>query len=388
MDTDQNIENQDSMSVSAKLKSKNKNLFERIASTALGRYGLSLGSFAVLLGVSALLSYLDVKVSLTILILVGLVVSTWYGGFGPGILMAVLIVGTSLITQSRPENVSLAKYAFSNFSNFLLIAFIVWLIHSRKVAERRLRRRGLQLQDLNTTLEKRVSERTAELQAANRGLESFSYSVSHDLRAPLRAIDGFSLALLEDYEDKLDEEGKTYLSHVREATVKMNQLIDDMIQLARVTRADLQRSDVNLSQIAREILADLQKKNPDRKVEFSIQDDVSAFADERLVRVALQNLIDNAWKFTSRQSAARIEFGETDGSERSELFVRDNGVGFDMTYADKLFGAFERLHSSNEFEGTGIGLATVQRVIQKHGGMIRGEGEVGKGSQFYFTLQT
>lgn len=361
-------------------------LLERITSSSLGRYGLSLGIFAILLGISALLSYLDAKFSLTILILAGLVITGWYAGLGPGILMAVLIVTTTLLTQPRPADASLAKVLFGAFSNLLLIVFIIWLIHSRKVAEIKLTDKGLQLQRLNETLEGRVIERTNELEAANRDLESFSYSVSHDLRAPLRAIDGFSAALREDYGHTLDDEGKFYLDNVRESASRMNLLIDDMMELSRLTRAELKRSDVNLSEIARQILSELQRKNPDRKVECEVQDDLIAFADKRLVHIALQNLLENAWKFTSKCAAAKIEFGMVASLDRPEYFVRDNGAGFDMRYADKLFAAFERLHSANEFDGTGIGLATVQRVMQKHGGSVRGESEVGKGSQFYFTL--
>lgn len=361
-------------------------VLERISSSVLGRYGLSLGLFAVLIGISASLSYLDFRISLTILILIGLVVTAWYGGLGPGVLMAALIVGATVLTQPKAPDASLAKYVFGHFSNFSLIVFIVWLIHSRKLVETKLVDKGTELQRLNDTLERRVTERTVELQAANRDLESFSYSVSHDLRGPVRAIDGFSGALLEDYEDTLDEDGKGYLRHLRSEAVRMNHLIDDMLQLATVTKSELERSEVDLSRIAHEIIAELQRQDPERSVTHDIEENVTAYADERLVRVALRNLIGNSWKFTSKAGEAKIEFGKLETGGRVEYFVRDNGVGFEMTYADKLFRPFERLHSGNEFDGTGIGLATVQRVIQKHGGEVRGEGSVGKGAVFSFTL--
>lgn len=363
-----------------------RNILEKITSSFWGRYALAIGSFAILLAISLLLSYLNIKVSLTILILVGLVVTAWYGGLGPGILMAVLIVGATVVLQGRPADISPAKYVFAQFSNFALIIFIVVLIHSRKVAEVRLESKSAQLQHLNETLEHRVGERTAELEFANRELESFSYSVSHDLRAPLRAIDSFSEALLDDHENHLDEEGKVFLSNIRGATVTMNQLIDDMLQLATVAQDEINRSYIDLSNIAREVIEDLKQREPDRRVECRIQDGVTAFADERLVRLALSNLIHNAWKFTSKQPAAQISFGMTQTDEQSEFFVRDNGAGFDMAFADKLFRPFERLHSADEFEGTGIGLATVQRVIQKHGGVIRGVSKPGEGAEFVFTF--
>jgi signal transduction histidine kinase len=363
-----------------------RNILERISSSFLGRYGLSLGIFAVLLTISAVLSSFGLAINLTILILVGLGITSWYGGLGPGILMAVLIVAATASRQPRPEGVSLAMHAFAHFSNFALIVFIVVLTHSRKMAELRLRKKGLELQRLNATLERRVAVRTSELELANRELEGFSYSVSHDLRSPLRAIEGFSQMLLEDHAHNLDQEGKSYLNNVRGATLEMSQLIDDMLQLASITKGKLKRSEVSLSNIAKEILAELQRREPNRKVEWIVEEGVTASADERLVRIAMQNLIHNAWKFTSKTSMAKIEFGQVRDVEPAEYFIRDNGAGFDMEFADKLFGAFERLHSQDEFEGTGVGLATVQRVVDKHGGLIRGESGPGRGAAFYFTL--
>jgi light-regulated signal transduction histidine kinase (bacteriophytochrome) len=234
-----------------------------------------------------------------------------------------------------------------------------------------------------------------ETEAANRELESFSYSVAHDLRAPLRSIDGFSLALLEDCEALLDETGRKYLHDIRASAQHMAQLIDDLLGLSRVSRADFDRTPVDLSAIARAILDRLQATDRGRKVTFTIAEHVVAIGDARLLRAALENLLGNAWKFTSNQPLAHIEFGARAPERPNDratgplvYFVRDNGAGFDMAYADKLFGVFQRLHSTKEFEGTGIGLATVQRIIHRHGGRIRAEGEVGRGAVFYFTLET
>ena len=230
-----------------------------------------------------------------------------------------------------------------------------------------------------------------ELEATNRELEAFSYSVSHDLRAPLRSIDGFSQILLEDYADEFDEDGKDYLSRVRAASQRMGRLIDDLLGLSRVTRGAMNRERVNLSDLAEEVAEGLREATPGRAVEFSAQKGLKVWGDPRLLRVALVNLIGNAWKFTEKEPEAHIEFGvDEELSTRGRVpvyYVRHNGAGFDMNYVDKLFGAFQRLHGSDEFEGTGIGLATVQRVVHRHGGRIWADGEVGRGATFYFTLR-
>ncbi|MBI2388158.1 MAG: PAS domain S-box protein [Deltaproteobacteria bacterium] len=223
-------------------------------------------------------------------------------------------------------------------------------------------------------------------EAANAELEAFSYSVAHDLRAPLRSIDGFSQALLEDYAGVLDDEGSKYLRYVREAAQLMAQLIDDLLNLSRVTRAELVRERVDLSALASSMLARLASTYPGRDVEAIVEDGLMVEGDPRLLAVALDNLLGNAWKFTSKRARARIELGAVTRDGAPTFFVRDNGAGFDMTYANKLFGVFQRLHSMTEFEGTGVGLATVQRIIRRHGGRVWAEGEVGVGATLYFTL--
>jgi PAS domain S-box-containing protein len=235
---------------------------------------------------------------------------------------------------------------------------------------------------LNEDLERRV----AELAAVNREIEAFSYSVSHDLRAPLRSIDGFSQALLEECGDALTGDGRDYLRRVRTATQRMGELIDDLLNLARVTRREMRREPVDLSALARLTLGQLQKTEPDRAVDVAVGDGFVAWGDPHLPRLVLQHLLGNAWKFTSKQAAARIEFGMERHADAPVYYVRDNGVGFDMAYSEKLFGAFQRLHAMTEFPGTGIGLATVQRIVTRHGGRVWAEAAVGTGATFYFTL--
>ena len=233
---------------------------------------------------------------------------------------------------------------------------------------------------------KSLAHQATELEAVNKELEAFSYSVSHDLRAPLRSADGFSLALLEDYEDKLDAQGKDYLTRVRTACQRMGLLIDDLLRLSRITRSEMKRENVDLSVMARAIAAELQKTQPERKAEFAIADGSTVEGDARLLRVAMDNLLGNAWKFTGRRKKALIEFGSQMMDGTKTYFVRDNGVGFNMAYADKLFVPFQRLHGTGEFPGTGIGLSIVQRVIRRHGGRIWAEAAVDAGATFYFTL--
>jgi two-component system sensor histidine kinase/response regulator len=245
-----------------------------------------------------------------------------------------------------------------------------------------------QLAEARALLLADLEQKNRELAAVNQELEAFSYSVSHDLRAPLRSIDGFAHALLEDYAASLDEDGQEYLRHVREAAQHMGELIDGLLTLAGVTRSQLRREAVNLSQLARDVGKRLQNHSSDsaRQVELWVEEGLSAVGDTRLLENVLQNLLGNAWKFTSNRPEARVEVGKSIRDGVLAFFVRDNGAGFDMTYADRLFGAFQRLHAATEFEGHGIGLATVSRIVRRHGGRIWAEGQTGVGATFYFTL--
>jgi PAS domain S-box-containing protein len=255
----------------------------------------------------------------------------------------------------------------------------------RDITERRQKDEKILL--LNTELERRVRERTAELEAANRELDAFSYSVSHDLRAPLRAMDGFSMALLEDCAGILDETVQDDLRRIRAASQRMADLIDDMQKLSRVTRTEMRREQVDLAAMAEEIGADLLLTHPGRQVGLVVASDLLVDGDAGMLRLALNNLLENAWKFTARCATARIEVGAREQDGERVLFVRDNGAGFDMAYVGKLFGAFQRLHSIQEFKGTGIGLAIVQRIVRRHGGRVWAEGAVGQGATIYFTLE-
>lgn len=235
-------------------------------------------------------------------------------------------------------------------------------------------------------VEEEVKHRTIELEAVNKELESFSYSVSHDLRAPLRSMAGFSTALLEDYSEKLDDKGKQYLKHIQDSSELMAHLIDDLLKLSRVTRTDINYDKVNLSDMAQKVVDELAKAEPTRKMRVIITPDVIAFGDRNLLRLVLDNLIGNAWKFSSKVGEPRIEIGTIEFKGKLTYFVRDNGVGFDMAYADKLFKPFQRLHRASEFPGTGIGLATVQRIIRRHGGEVWVKSKLGEGATFFFTL--
>ncbi|HEY6321528.1 MAG TPA: CHASE3 domain-containing protein [Thermoanaerobaculia bacterium] len=275
----------------------------------------------------------------------------------------------ALQTSIRGNGLSLAGGALASA---LLLGAAFWLW--RRENARRRQAEGA-MQRLN-----------ARLAAANAELESFSYSVSHDLRAPLRAIDGFSHALLEDAGERLTRDDQALLARVRAAAQRMAQLIDDLLRLARISRLPLVVREVDLSALAEAIAGELRARDPDRPARCEIEPGVHARGDERLLRIVLENLLGNAWKFTRHQPEPRIAFGSENGGPEGVYFVRDNGAGFDMAFADKLFGPFQRLHSEREFEGTGIGLATVARVVHIHGGQIWAESELGRGAVFRFTL--
>lgn len=252
------------------------------------------------------------------------------------------------------------------------------------LARTEVERKAAEVHQLNVTLEERVRLRTVELEATNRELEAFSYSVSHDLRAPLRTIDGFSLALEEDYTDAVDATGRDYIKRVRTGVQRMGQLIDSLLQLSRITRAEITREPVDMSALGESVVANLREEYPGRAMEIVVNPDMQVDADPKLLRVALENLLGNAAKFTTKVEAPVIHFGFD--AEQKAYFVRDNGAGFDMYYKDKLFNAFNRLHGDKDFKGSGIGLATVARVIRRHHGTIWADAEVNRGATFYFTL--
>jgi light-regulated signal transduction histidine kinase (bacteriophytochrome) len=280
-----------------------------------------------------------------------------------------------LLSSAPPAEHAGLVEAASSFFYELLSPFEMSLAGYR-VANDELRR-------LNETLR----EQKEVVESINKELESFSYSVSHDLRAPLRSIDGFSQILVEDFADALDESGKKYLGYIRTGAQEMAKLIDDLLGLARVTRTEIHRADVDLTALVHRIAERLRTTAPERTVAFDVEENVHAKGDPRLIAVVFENLLGNAWKFTSKRERAVIQFGTGVHQGVPHYFVRDNGAGFDMSYAAKLFGAFQRLHSATEFEGTGIGLATVQRIIHRHGGQVWAEGKPGEGASFYFTLE-
>lgn len=266
------------------------------------------------------------------------------------------------------------------FSLLIVIYILALNIYRRKQAEAVIRQ-------MNGELEQRVAERTRDLAVANQELEAFSYSVSHDLRAPLRSIDGFSQILVEDYEATLDETGKDYLGRIRAASEKMAVLIDDILRLSRVSRSEIDKQTIDLSALAKGVVDELLEAQPGRKVVFDLMPGLSCVADRQLLRIALVNLFGNALKYSAPREETRLQFEAVTRDNKQVYCIRDNGVGFDMTYADKLFGAFQRLHSSRDFAGSGIGLAIVERIIRKHGGRIWAESAPEEGAAFFFTLQ-
>jgi ABC-type amino acid transport substrate-binding protein len=293
----------------------------------------------------------------------------------------------SVRLEYRPNWSEILKWALLAGAVFVLILGLSLFWNRRLAREIDKRRRAEEeIKKLNAGLEQRVRDRTAQLEASTRELESVSYSVSHDLRAPLRSIDGFAHALLDEYGDKLNDTGKDYLERVRRATQKMGLLIDGMLKLLKVIRSEFKRESIDLSNMIKDIAETFRKNNPERITDVAIQEGIMVQGDPFLIKIAMENLLDNAFKFTGQEAHPRIEFGMAGRDGETCYFIKDNGAGFDMAYAGKLFGAFQRLHATDEFPGTGIGLANVQRIIQRHGGRVWAEGEVGKGATFYFTI--
>jgi PAS domain S-box-containing protein len=258
-------------------------------------------------------------------------------------------------------------------------------IESLKAGEERLRLVVMDITERKKA-EETLAQQKIELEASNKELEAFSYAVSHDLRAPLRSMAGFSTALLEDYSEKLDGEGKQFLKHIQDSSELMALLIDDLLKLSQVIRTNINYDKVNVSDVAQEVVNELAKTEATRNVKVIIAPDIIAYGDRNLLRLVLGNLIGNAWKFSSKIAEPRIEIGNIEHNDKQTYFVRDNGVGFDMTYAGKLFKPFQRLHQASEFPGTGIGLATVQPIIHRHGGEVWVESKVGEGATFFFTV--
>jgi len=300
----------------------------------------------------------------------------------PPLVVAVSLGEGEVLAEWRREvAISIATFALTALICATVIGLLLREIDARSRAQERAAR---------SETARRVADARAaladELKRKNEELETFAYSVSHDLRSPLRGIDGFSQLLLEDYADALDGTARDYLHRVRAAARRMGELIDGLLELARVSRSDLVRQSVNLSAIARSVADDLTAREPDRPVQFAVQEDLVVEADGKIMRSVLENLLGNAWKFTSKAPAARIEFGAEPRPSGLAYFVRDNGAGFDMAYQAKLFRPFQRLHSERDFPGTGIGLATVRRAIERHGGQIDAESHVGCGATFFFTI--
>jgi light-regulated signal transduction histidine kinase (bacteriophytochrome) len=318
-------------------------------------------------------------------------------------------INLSLFGKTARIQLSVGLLGFLTILTLALLfclALVFALIARKKLREARVANEKLEMEiqerqraeekvrQLNASLEQRVAERTREVQeanqqlaATNKELEAFSYSVSHDLRAPLRGVDGWSQAVVEDYGSQLDDRAREYLARVRTEAQRMNALIDNLLELSRVTRMEMNPHPVDLTAIANRIVARMQETNANRRTEFVIAPGLTAHGDEGLLEIVLVNLLSNAAKFSSGCQSPRIQLGQLQQNGELPFFVRDNGVGFDMAFAGELFGAFQRLHKASEFPGTGIGLATVQRVIHRHGGRVWAEAEVGKGASFYFTLR-
>jgi len=335
----------------------------------------------------------------------------WYGGFGPSLLS--LFLGLVLANWFFiPPHYTLIPHGIQNIGSNITTSFVGLTIvffgrhmhlarqradanareairHQKQLEREVMERKRAEeaLLELNVELEKRVEQRTAELVATNQELESFTYSVSHDLRAPLRHVDGYAQILREEFGPQLPEEAQRLIRKIRQGSENMGHLVDDLLNLSHISKTELSRQETQLQPLVEEVVNDLKQESPDRKIEWQIEELPPIECDPGLVRQIFANLLSNAVKYTRPREAARIEVGQARSNGETAIYVRDNGVGFNMKYVAKLFGVFQRLHRSEEFEGTGVGLATVARIVRKHGGRVWAEGELGRGAKFFFTLQ-
>jgi len=371
---------------------------QRIHSPIL-RYGLSVVCVAIALGLALTLqNYQFSRVPLPFLSLAVAIVA-WYAGVGPSVLAVLLSsVGFNYFFVEPIHSFAVSTEDLPYFFTFLAWAVLVaWFSTARRRIEESLRlaRDRLQIEvdhraqreDEIRQLNQELAKRAADLEAINKDLESFAYSVSHDLRAPLRHLVGYSELLQKQASSLLDDKSRRYMQTILQSAKRMGTLIDDLLAFSRIGRAETQKVLVSLEQLVKEVVAEFRQETKGRDIAWKIGALPACYGDRSMLRLTIVNLVSNAVKFTRLRTQAEIEIGCVDGKrDEVEVFVRDNGAGFDMQYANKLFGVFQRLHLSEQFEGTGIGLATVQRIIQRHGGKVRAEGAVDQGATFYFTL--
>ena len=349
----------------------------RVGSPIL-RYGFSIVCVAIALGLALALGYYQFHNVESLLFAMSIAIVTWYAGNGPSVLAILLSMALFDFFFTEP----LYSFEISREELPYYFIFVTWgvLVASFAAVRRRVED-GLLLARAD------LAKRAAELEAANKELEAFTYSVSHDLRAPLRHVAGYAELLQRQCSAALDEKGRRYMAMILEASKRMGSLIDDLLGFSRIGRAEARKAPVNLHQLVREVITELKQDTKDREIAWKVGALPVCYGDRSMLKVAFMNLLSNAVKFTRIRPRAKIEIGCADGKDNQvELFVADNGVGFDIQYVDKLFGVFQRLHRAEEFEGTGIGLATVQRIIHRHGGEVRAEGVVDQGATFYFSL--
>jgi len=371
----------------------------RIAHSPFLRYGLAVASVAIALGLALLSHQFNFHNAEVPLLLFAVAITAWYGGSGPAavaVVLAILLFDYFFTEPLYSFYVTTAELPyFVIFASFALL--VAWFSAVRRRVERDLRtaRDHLQIEVSERTqreqeiesLNRELTKRSGELEAANKELEAFAYSVSHDLRAPLRHIAGYAELLQRKSSSALDDKGKHHMGMILDSAKHMGDLIDDLLAFSRIGRAETQKTAVSLEQLVSEAVSELKQETSGRDIAWKVGELPSCYGDRSMLRLVLVNLLSNAVKFTRPRPHAEIEVGCANGSnEEVEVFVRDNGAGFDMKYANKLFGVFQRLHASDEFEGTGIGLATVQRIVHRHGGRVRAEGAVDQGATFYFSI--